>query len=78
MGAPFWWGNGRRISDLGVGAHCICAREGICEIAAATGGYIIRPYRVRCAALRPGVIGDDEGVRFAEGLRESQLPYGRA
>ena len=31
----------------GVGAHCICAREGTYEVAAAPGGYIIRPYRVR-------------------------------
>ena len=34
-------------TGLGVGAHCICARAGACEMMAATGGYLIRPYKVR-------------------------------
>ena len=37
----------RCTTGLGVGAHCICARAGACEMMAATGGYLIRPYRVR-------------------------------
>ena len=39
----------RYTSSLGVGAHCICARAGTGGIAAATGGYIIRPYG--CGAM---------------------------
>ena len=35
--------------SVGVGAHCICARVGSCDTG--TGGYIIRPYRVRQNSL---------------------------
>ena len=46
----------RCTTGLGVGAHCIYARAGACEMMAATGGYLIRPYRVRCKLVGVDVL----------------------
>ena len=59
-------------SGVGVGAHCICAREGTGEIATATGGYKIRPYRHAPRLLvGAGFIPARARLRPAVGLRGS-------
>ena len=54
----------RCTTGLGVGAHCICARgavaipAGFPKTYCGTGGYIIRPYRVRCKLVGVDVLID--------------------
>ena len=72
-----------KFGNVGVGAHCICAREGTCEIAG-TGGYLIRPYRVvricgapcrgRCPH-RPAGISGHVGVGAACMAARGQLRF---
>ena len=54
---------------VGVGAHCICARgavaipAGFPKTYCGTGGYIIRPYRVRCKLVGVDVLIDPSAQR---------------